>query len=418
VITSTSETQFRLFDLPDDAGATPVCWSYGMGADSTAALYRTLVDPACRPPELLPDLSNLIVMIAQTGDEWSDTIRLVEQHMLPAFRRFRVRVVEVARAGPAEADGIVILQDTRRPVRLHANPVEHGFFALSEEHRRNGVMPQLGGRRLCSAKAKGFPLDTWRKLALGHRRYVHAVGFNRDEGARISGDASVTMGGRREPIYPVHEWNWSRQDCIDYLWRVFGVVWPKSLCRQCCFAGSRTGWPAQLARYQAYPVEAAPHVVDEFVTVALNKESGLFGPNDTLSGRLERDHAGEVLRLARRRAQGMTWALYRVRRLFWAPAQAWRSVHQLRQGEPSTVRATLRELAEALGLSLRADAGLPRLWLAERTPDVYPALEEFLVAAPAQAVDKQRRGFEARWRGHADEQLIAREDTVADRLAA
>jgi hypothetical protein len=414
----TSDRQAGLFELPEDAGAVPMCWSYGMGADSTAGLHRTLVDPICRPPELLPDLSNLIVMIAQTGDEWSDTIRLVEQHMLPVLRQYRVRVVEVARAGPAEADGIVILQDTRHPVRLHADPVEHGFFALSEEHRRNGVMPQLGGRRLCSAKAKGFPLDEWRKRALGNRRYVHAVGFNADEGSRIAGDVSVTLGGRREPIYPVHQWQWSRQDCLDYLWQVFGVEWPKSCCRQCCFAGSRTGWPAQLARYQAYPAEAAPHVVDEFVTVALNKESGLFGPDATLSGRLERDHAGEVLRLARRQARGMVWALYRVRRLFWAPAQAWRSVQRLRHGPAPHMRAVLRELAASLGVPLRTDAGHPRLWLAQRTPGVYPALEEFFVAAPAQAVGKQRRAFEARWRGHADEELIAREDTVVERLTA
>jgi hypothetical protein len=43
-----------------------------------AALHRTLVDPTCRPPELRDDLSNLIVLIAQTGDEWSSTIALVD----------------------------------------------------------------------------------------------------------------------------------------------------------------------------------------------------------------------------------------------------------------------------------------------------------------------------------------------------
>lgn len=70
--------------------------------------------------------------------------------MLPVLRRHRVRLVEVARAGPSEADGIVILQDTRKPTKLHADPDKYGFFSLSQEHRRNGVMPQLGGRRLCS----------------------------------------------------------------------------------------------------------------------------------------------------------------------------------------------------------------------------------------------------------------------------
>jgi hypothetical protein len=34
------------------------------------------------------------------------------------------------------------------------------------------------------------------------------VGYNRDESARITGDSSLIMGGQREPIYPVHQWNW------------------------------------------------------------------------------------------------------------------------------------------------------------------------------------------------------------------
>jgi hypothetical protein len=176
----------------------------------------------------------------------------------------------------------------------------------------------------------------------------------------------------------------ARQQCLNYLLDVFGVHWPKSCCRQCCFAGSRTGWPAQLARYQAYPAEAAHHVVDEFVTVALNKDSGLFGPDNTLSGRLQRDNAREVLRLAGRQALRMMWAIYRVWRLFWAPAQAWRPVQQVRQGNPSAMRAALRQLADTLRLPLGTEAGHPRLWLAHRTPGAYPALEEFFVAAPFQ----------------------------------
>jgi hypothetical protein len=389
-----------------------------MGVESTAGVLRTIVDAAWRPPELLPDLSNLIVMIAQTGDEWTDTVRLVEQHMLPVLRHHHVRLVEVARAGPTEADGIVVLQDTRDPVQLHADPDEYGFFSLSQEHRRNGVMPQLGGRRLCSAKAKGFPLDSWRKRTLGHRRYIHAVGFNRDETGRIAGDASVTVGGQRQPIYPVRERNWSRQDCLEYLLKVFGVHWPKSCCRQCCFAGNRTGWPAQLARYQAYPAEAAHHVVDEFVTVALNKESGLFGPRDTLADRLACGDASEALYLADRQAQRTIWAIYRVRRLLWAPAQAWRSVQTVRRGDASSMQAFLQELAEKLGIPLEVQEGHSRLWLAQRVPDTYPTSEEFFVAAPAQVVDKQRPAFEIRWRGHANDRLIAREDRVADLLVA
>lgn len=34
-------------------------------------------------------------------------------------------------------------------------------------------------------------------------------------------------------FYPLVEWNWTRQDCLDYLQSLFGVVWPKSACVYC-----------------------------------------------------------------------------------------------------------------------------------------------------------------------------------------
>ena len=139
-----SEGLFPLATLFDD-DAMPVCWSFGLGVDSAAGLTRTLLDPGFRPPELLDDLSNLVA-VAQTGDEWHSTCDLVAQHILPLLAARRVRFVEVARAGPKVADGIVVLQDTRSPTRLHPDPDEHGFYPLSAEHRANGVMPTLAGR--------------------------------------------------------------------------------------------------------------------------------------------------------------------------------------------------------------------------------------------------------------------------------
>ncbi|WP_134046535.1 hypothetical protein [Amycolatopsis arida] len=56
---------------------TPYAWSYGMGAESTAGICRMLTDPSTRPDTIAPDYSNLVVVIAQTGDEWSTTGKLV-----------------------------------------------------------------------------------------------------------------------------------------------------------------------------------------------------------------------------------------------------------------------------------------------------------------------------------------------------
>lgn len=54
-----------------------------MGAESAAGVVRTLLEPGFGPPELLEDFSNLIVMTAQTGDEWATTCELVTRFVAP-----------------------------------------------------------------------------------------------------------------------------------------------------------------------------------------------------------------------------------------------------------------------------------------------------------------------------------------------
>ena len=86
--------------------------SFGMGVESSALLLRWMEEPASRDFDLERDL---IVITAQTGDEWPDTKMLIEQHLLSRMRSHRIRYVQVARAGHLEADGIVVLADTREP---------------------------------------------------------------------------------------------------------------------------------------------------------------------------------------------------------------------------------------------------------------------------------------------------------------
>jgi hypothetical protein len=87
----------------------------------------------------------LVIVIAQTGDEWSTTERFVQRFMLPLLRKNNIRLVEVARRGPTKKDGIAVLQDTRQPYQLHLD----GVYKLSRENRVTGTMPQLGGVRKC-----------------------------------------------------------------------------------------------------------------------------------------------------------------------------------------------------------------------------------------------------------------------------
>jgi hypothetical protein len=399
----------------------PYVWSYGMGAESTAGIYRMLTEPSGRPDTIAPDFNNLVVVVAQTGDEWTTTGALVEQHILPVLSQNHVRFVELARQGPTKKDGIAVLQDTRRPRRLHLA----GVYKLSDENRTTGTMPQLGGVRKCSQKAKGAPQDAWRDTEFGEQSYYHALGFNRDEYTRIARDSAYSMGGNRLPNYPIYEWNWSRQDCIDYLYRKLGVVWPKSCCRHCPYAGSRAGWAEQLARFQTLPDEAVQHVIDEYVCLALNPRSGLFGPGQSLITRLARDHATDVLKRAAARMKIMPWAVYRVRRRYSAPAHAVRAVYTALVGDRRLMVEALGEISELVGVRLVRHGAIPgapqhgdtdsywRLWLRRRSADVYPAIEEFYVVAPAQANDKATSTFESTWAGHVDA-LLARQEHDAE----
>ncbi|WP_280248009.1 hypothetical protein [Nocardia abscessus] len=236
---------------------------------------------------------------------------------------------------------------------------------------------------------------------------MHAVGYNVEETRRIATDSSVTLGGRRHPIYPLHAEGWSRARCQGYLFGLFGVWWPKSCCRQCCFV-SQPGWAEQLARFNAAPTEAFKHVVDEYVAVALNRNSGLFGPGKSLTDRLRRDGAHDVLALAEAQLDRCRWAVYRVRRCYTAPARAWRSVDTVARSSRAETGDILGRIAARLRIPGEVEGDHTRVWLTEHAT-TYPRLEEFFVAAPDSVMPKQRAGFEARWHGHADDRLLALE---------
>src|SRR5262249_54922831 len=107
---------------PPIGGVVKVILNYGMGVDSTVILHRWLSEPSLRDF----DLADLIVVSAQTGNEFPDTKRMVEEHVFPLMRGQGVRYVQLARAGLLRQEGIVVLSDTRRPEVLHTD----GVFSL------------------------------------------------------------------------------------------------------------------------------------------------------------------------------------------------------------------------------------------------------------------------------------------------
>src|SRR6266478_4390267 len=151
-------------------------FSYGMGVESTALLLRLLEEPSCRNF----DIGELIVISAQTGDEWEDTGRDVERYILPRLRQHNVRYVQVGRGGHFERDGIFVLDDSRQPQRC----IVAGHYKLSDELRAAGTVPQFGGEHRCSLKFKAFVIETWMNENI-FDPVRHTFGYNAEEQARV-----------------------------------------------------------------------------------------------------------------------------------------------------------------------------------------------------------------------------------------
>jgi hypothetical protein len=130
------------------ANSVATILSYGMGVESSAILLRWVMSPVTRPCSL----EDLIVITSQVGDEYTDTGRDVEAHILPLMRAEGIRYVQVARHGHFEADGITVLDDSRTPARVFLE----GDYKLSDELKRNGTVPQYGGVSPLRAEVQGL----------------------------------------------------------------------------------------------------------------------------------------------------------------------------------------------------------------------------------------------------------------------
>lgn len=149
--------------------------SYGLGVDSTALLLRWLNEPDSRDF----DLSDLLIVTAMTGDEWPETAELVECHILPRIREAGVTFAQVARGGPSQKQGIVILDESDEPRRLHVD----GAYTLSDELTAAGTVPQVGGSRYCSQKFKGWVIDKY-LAECAPQATRHAFGYEASEAPR------------------------------------------------------------------------------------------------------------------------------------------------------------------------------------------------------------------------------------------
>ncbi|MFI9553651.1 hypothetical protein [Nonomuraea endophytica] len=371
--------------------------SYGLGVDSTAILLRWLTDPASR----WFDLRDLVVVTAQTGDEWVETAYLVEQHIYPLLARHGVRTVQVARAGPRQKDGIVVLDDTTHPILcLSSAP---GAYRLSEELLSVATVPQSGGIRKCSLKFKGWPLDEFIAGLVGADEYVHVIGYEANEVKRMLKDMPLGLP-TRIPSYPLIEWGWTRADCERYVLDRLGVKWPKSACVQCPYAFSLAeGRERTIPRYLANPYEALLGLTMEHLAVAVNPRQGLLAGQQLYDLIVSNPDSGPLLELFERHLDRLPWAIYDVRRAMaakpgdaMARGQTHRSLELLVEGTRADVLAHLARAAYLLGREVETDGRHHRVWLRTRNL-YYPCVEHILTAAPALANDKSYRSFEKAW---------------------
>ena len=453
-VSKTLKTPKRTTPLPrtEPCPDRIVIQSHGMGVESQAILERWVAEPESRP---FVTWDQLIVVTAQVGEEHKkDTIRDCEARMLPLLRQHGVRFVELARRGFHEEDGIVVLQDTRSPEKLHPD----GVFSLSQYLMRSGTVPQFGGEHRCAMKFKAFVIETWLALEFQHltltKPVYHVFGYNADEVTRtdksdyhinrhnqdklIANKTSKTPlmvfgfnsdevsrversalydGPSRVGHYPLDEWGWDRAKCIGYILQQAGIVWRKSACSFCPFCAEATkGEPDAVRRWEESPEDTAKGMLVEYNSLCFNPRGHLYRDR-ALQDVVNRIGVTAAQEAFARKLEEIPWALYRVRRIYTKKGKAMRYVERMTSDHSWVARELAKPGVEHLGSRAQAmhlfDEAKKEFggWLETkrdinylmqnaREEDVYPTREGYYVVAPAFMEDKLRGApekFDERW---------------------
>ncbi|NUU20955.1 MAG: hypothetical protein HOV68_05475 [Streptomycetaceae bacterium] len=395
------------------SGPRPTLWHWGLGADSTAGLDLLLDDPAAFG--FRDGLGSFAVVVAHTGDEWTDTYELAERFLLPRLREHRIRTIEISRAGPEAKDGIVVLSDTDRPNSLH----RRGPWTLTDELNASGTVPLRGvGLRSCSDKFKGWVLDLWAKQEFGPLPYRVAVGFNADEVKRARRDVANTVATRR-PWFPLIARRLARVDVELHLLQTYGVKWPKSYCTVCPFPSKTAAREDHIDRMRRYPQQGADSLLVEHIARALNPRMTLRTSGSLLEEVLAAKDTDAVVARYEQLLRERPTALYEIRRILPAArsndcdhedactrpecrdpnkrGRALRSLRTVTAGTPGHALARLRDLATEHKQTVEVDeAGFHRVTLAARA-DTYPTVEHLYAVGPTGPVDKELEAFAGKW---------------------
>ena len=275
-------------------------------------------------------------------------------------------------------------------------------------------------------KFKAWVIETWLAQELRAEPFRHAIGYNSDEESRIAKSEAAFASRNQEDVriafgfnceeegrmvkaqqydspqrvgwYPLSkaEWNWTRQNCHDYLKRITGASWQKSACVGCPFC-ART--EDALERMRNFPDRVADALLLEHQSLCLNPRGTLYR-DQTLFSVVMQDGNSTALRLFAEKLAASEYALYRIRRIYKKKGKADRAVEKLCVGTRGNILTCLQSLICSRRLSAREEHNIIYAYAREREPQEYPTCEEFYVAAPAVVESKTRHGFtwfEARW---------------------
>ncbi|MFH7241754.1 MAG: hypothetical protein ACHWZW_02785 [Spirulina sp.] len=365
--------------------------NYGMGVDSTTILARWILEPETRPFESLDDL---VVLTAQTGDEFWSTKIMVETYVLPLLRTHGIRFVQVAKGGPAKADGYTVLSDSRETQTCYIE----GDYRLSQNLVGAGTVPRLGRPHICAIRWKGDVLDPW----IGDHiagAIGPAIGYNADELKRAA--KSNDYGCRSASyFYPLIEWGWGRERCVEYLQQTFGVKWPKSCCYFCPFQPDFEA----CERWKREPLYGAEALWVAGFGMAFNPRMHLLSTGSALESAMA-NHCTDAIHLYQDWLQASPWAVYRVRRIYTntgtssrTQVNARRDVSTVWTGDQAGALQTLNIMAINAGAEVVLDGEWYRAYTHTRATG-YPAIEEFLVACPWAPQDKCQhpKNFQKAW---------------------
>ncbi|AOF98602.1 hypothetical protein BSY17_3957 (plasmid) [Sphingobium sp. RAC03] len=190
----------------------PVVLAYGIGVDSTALL----IELAARGEA--PDL----VLSADTGSEKPETYEY--QTMIAAWMRARGIRYEVVRYIPQRFK--------------HWPP----YYSLLSNILTNATLPSISlGRHSCSLKWKVAPQDAFLKAwkpaqqawARG-QKVVRLIGYDASPAdTRRYAHASTIANALFDCRYPLRDWGWTRDQCVERIEAEGLPVPPKSSCFFC-----------------------------------------------------------------------------------------------------------------------------------------------------------------------------------------